>query len=184
MRAAPRPIMVMMPTVYDRLNRQIDTIDPLYNTSSTVYDADGNVVQTTDADGRTIQYVYDPLNRQVEEDWLSPPPPGEGGGEGGSVYHAIHTYYDADGETVGVTETDTTDPADCTNYEYTYDADGDLLTSRMAPCDLVQTPQAVYAGTLSFAGEGTLDWNGTGTLKPAQSISLPYLTPARAYSSR
>ena len=35
-----------------------------------------------------------------------------------------------------MTETDTTNPADGTDYEYTYDADGNMLTSRMAPGDL------------------------------------------------
>ena len=85
--------------VYDNLNRAIETIDPLYNLSFADYDADGNVVQTTDADGRVIQFRFDSLNRQVEEYWLD---------ADGNVYHTIQTWYDADSEVVGVTETDTT----------------------------------------------------------------------------
>ena len=172
--------------VYDRLSRQIETIDPLYNTSSTVYDADGNMVQTTDADGRTIQYVYDPLNRQVEEDWLSPPPPGEGGGGAAASYHTIHTYYDADGETVGVTETDTTIAADCTNYEYTYDADGDMLTSRMAPGDLTQTPQTVdsYNTDSLSSSSSTIDWNNGSSAEPYKGYSISGLTAGEVVTVR
>ncbi len=133
--AGGTPVTVSPTTyyTYDRLNRQVENIDPLHNTSFDVYDLDGNVVQTTDADGRTTQYIYDPLNRQVEEDWLD---------ANGNVYHTIQTFYDADGETVGVTESDlgtslhTANTSDATDYEYSYDQDGNVLTSRMAPGDL------------------------------------------------
>ncbi|MGO9114668.1 MAG: deaminase [Thermoguttaceae bacterium] len=104
----------------------------------------------------------------MEEDWLD---------ANGSVFHTIHTYYDADGETVGVTETDTTtllhtaNPASCTNYEYTYDADGNMLTSRMAPGDLAQTPGAAYTASGSLgSGSSTVDWNGGSTAEPYQTL--------------
>jgi hypothetical protein len=48
-------------------------------------------------------------------------------------------YVDADGDTTGVIETDTTDSSDTTNYAYTYSNDGNVLTSRMAPGDLTQS---------------------------------------------
>ena len=161
---------------YDRLNRPIETIDPLHNTCFDVYDLDGNVIQTTDADGRTIEYVYDPLNRQVEEEWLSPLPPGEGQGEGvlDPVIHSIQTYFDADGETLGVTETDTNNPANCTDYEYSYDCDGNVLTSRMAPGGLAQTPQTVdtYTTDTLSTSSATADWNNGPAAEPYKGYSI------------
>ena len=147
--------------VFDDLNRPIETIDPLHNTSFDVYDLDGNVILSTDADGRTTQFVFDPLGQQVQENWLS---------SSGSIIHTIHTYYDADGETVGVTETDTNNPANCTNYEYTYDADGSVLTSRMAPGDL--------------AARRPLLRSSRGCLRtPARSIGTARPTPAPSIHS-
>ena len=52
------------------MGRPIETIDPLHNTLFDVYDLDGNVIVLTDADGRTTVFEYDPLNQQVEEEWL------------------------------------------------------------------------------------------------------------------
>ena len=61
---------------------------------------------------------------------------------------------------MGVTETDTNNLANVTNYEYTYDADGSVLTSRMAPGDLAQAAApSVFAGLLT--NTSTLDWNGS-----------------------
>jgi uncharacterized delta-60 repeat protein/RHS repeat-associated protein len=123
--------------LYNHLNELIETINPLRFTSTQSFDPAGNVVQTTDFDGQTIQFVYDSLNRQIEEKWLD---------AAGNVFHTINTHYDADSEILGVTETDTTtalhtaNPSACTNYEYAYDYDGRLLTSRMAPGDISQTP--------------------------------------------
>ena len=57
--------------------------------SSTEYDADGEVTETTDADGRQITYSYDQLGRQTGESWLN--------SMGTSIYNATFTY-DADGE--------------------------------------------------------------------------------------
>ena len=144
---------------------------------------DGNVIQTTDAgQGTTMQFPDDPLNRQVEEEWLaplppgeSPLPPGEGQGEGvvDPVIHTIQTYYDADGETLGVTETDTNNPANCTDYEYTYNADGNVLTSRMAPGGLAQTPQTVdtYTTDTLSTSSPTADWNNGPAAEPYQGYS-------------
>ena len=100
--------------------RQIETIDPLHNASYDVYDLDGNVIQTTDADGRVTQYVYTPLTDRSKRTGclLSrgpgrrrvPLPPGEGQGEGlvtgATISHTITTSCNADGETVGVVKAD------------------------------------------------------------------------------
>ena len=92
----------------------------------------------------------------MEQDWLD--------GSGNAI-HTIHTYYDADGETVGVTEWDSSDSANATDYEYTYDAGGDMLSSRMAPGDLAQTvAPLVYSGQLSSGT--TIDWNNGPVAEP------------------
>lgn len=155
--------------VYDRLNRQIETIDPLHNTSFDVYDLDSNIIQATDADGRTTQYAYNPLNQQVEEDWLAGAP----AGGSGSVCHTIDTYYNAAGQVVGVTESDTQNASNATSYEYTYDQDGNVLTSRMAPGDLTQSPQLSGSGSaVSLGTFGSGDWNGDGVQEPLTLVPL------------
>ena len=50
--------------VYDNLDRQIETINPLYFTSTESYDADGDLIRQTDFDGRTTQYLYDADGQQ------------------------------------------------------------------------------------------------------------------------
>jgi hypothetical protein len=118
-------------------------VSPQFYASFSVYDLDGDQVLSIDADGRAVQDVYNAVGEETQENWLSPLPPGEGEGEGlgagYSVFHTINTYYDADGDTTGVIETDTTDSSDTTNYAYTHDNDGNVLTSRMAPGDLTQS---------------------------------------------
>ncbi|TFH40577.1 MAG: hypothetical protein E4G94_09355, partial [ANME-2 cluster archaeon] len=52
--------------VYDSLNRPVSIIDPLGNTASSTYDAVGNIVSSTDANGKTTLYNYDGLNRLIE----------------------------------------------------------------------------------------------------------------------
>ena len=112
---------------YDRLNRQVSTTNPLMETSTTKYDADGNVIQTTDFNGQVIQYVYDALNRQIEELWLN---------SSSLVTHMVQTTYDAASQVISVTESDANNPSNGTCYQYAYDYDGRLASSRMAPDDL------------------------------------------------
>ena len=50
---------------YDGLNRVVKVVDPLGKTSTTAYDANGNVVSRTDQLGRVTRYTYDELNRLV-----------------------------------------------------------------------------------------------------------------------
>ena len=125
--------------VYDSLNRQIETIDPLHVTSSAQYDLDGNVVQTTDSDGHTIQYAYDADGRQTQENWLN---------SAGSVFHTIQTSYDAAGETLSVVEWDAS-AGNATSYQYAYDGDGQVTRVRMAPGDLPQPGWNQVSATLS-----------------------------------
>ena len=67
-------------------------------------------------------------------------------GVGDSCSHTIDTYFDNAGQVVAVTETDTQNSSNATNYQYSYDQDGRLLTSRMAPGDLTQSPTVYTAG--------------------------------------
>jgi YD repeat-containing protein len=59
---------------YDALNR-VSTETEFYGTSSAAtacyaYDLDGHLVQSTDYDGRVIQYVYDNMGRETNEKWM------------------------------------------------------------------------------------------------------------------
>lgn len=152
---------------YDRLDRQIQVANPLWFTSTTQYDLDGNVVQATDFDGQTTQYVYDPLNQQVEEDWVA---------ANGSVFHTIQTFYDAAGQVLGVSESDE-NPSNATSYQYSYDQDGNTLSSRMAPGDLAQSPGAVYTPSGSLGPtSSTIDWTQDGTQERYQNLGYITLT--------
>ena len=135
---------------YDRLNRQVSTTNPLMETSTTKYDADGNVIQTTDFNGQVIQYVYDALNRQIEELWLN---------SSSLVTHMVQTTYDAASQVISVTESDANNPSNGTCYQYAYDYDGRLASSRMAPDDLPSAPTLVN-GQLN-ANSPTWSWNGS-----------------------
>jgi YD repeat-containing protein len=50
---------------YDALNRRVATTDSLGHTTRTDYDAAGNVLGVTDANGNRTSYRYDELNRRV-----------------------------------------------------------------------------------------------------------------------
>jgi RHS repeat-associated protein len=51
--------------VYDSLNREVSSKDPLGHVGTTVYDAAGNVINTIDANGDTSTFGFDALNRQT-----------------------------------------------------------------------------------------------------------------------
>jgi RHS repeat-associated protein len=129
-------------TLYNNVNQAVAKFSPQFYASFSVYDLDGDQVLSIDADGRAVQDVYNAVGEETQENWLSPLPPGEGEGEGlgagYSVFHTINTYYDADGDMTGVIVTDTQNASNATDYAYTYSAVGNVLTSRMAPGDLVE----------------------------------------------
>ena len=65
--------------VYNIDDLQTQVIDALHDTTTTVYDAVGNVISTTDALGNMTTYVYDTMDRKVAQ--ISPLPYlGEGQG--------------------------------------------------------------------------------------------------------
>ena len=51
---------------FDLLGRQVSASDPDRGTSSTTYDAAGQVTSTTDARGQVLAFVYDDLGRRVQ----------------------------------------------------------------------------------------------------------------------
>ena len=79
---------------YDVLNRQTFVTSPSVNASggvlaTTAYDAEGQVIGTTDANGRQITYAYDSLGRQTGETWLT---------SSGGALELITITYDSAGE--------------------------------------------------------------------------------------
>ena len=54
-------------TVHDLLGQVISKTDPDAGTNTNAYDADGNLLQTTDARGDTVSYTYDALSRKTAQ---------------------------------------------------------------------------------------------------------------------
>ena len=80
-----------------------------------------------------------------------------------------------------MTEWDASNSASCTDYEYTYDADGDLLSSRMAPGDLAQAASpTVVPGSLS-GSSGAWDWQGDGQWLPVSFTTLSNLSAGNLF---
>ncbi|HEV2969531.1 MAG TPA: autotransporter-associated beta strand repeat-containing protein [Pirellulales bacterium] len=161
---------------YDHLNRETSQTEAVvYTTPAGVtqtapvstllsYDADGNLTQKIDADGRKTTYGYDKLNRQIEEDWFTT-------AAATSAFHTIRTWYDAAGQVTGITETDTQNASNAANYQYAYDLDGRVASVRMAPGDLVaQYPPTTSGGVVTAAVPKALEeldysYNADGTTK-------------------
>ena len=138
---------------------------------SPVYDNLGRTILVLSPDagqGRpTTHFRYDAADRLVEERWQA--------SASAAVSHTIKRFYDRADQLLGVTETDTTNPAATTAWQFAYDALGQLIKSRMAPGEIVQTP-ALDAfpnppGTLA-AGDATIDWDLDGTLERYDGYSI------------
>jgi RHS repeat-associated protein len=152
---------------YDRRNRVVMETDPLGKATSYAYDLVGNKVRETDRLGRITSFVYDAADRLVEERWQS--------SAMAAVSHTIRRFYDAADQLLGVTETDTANAAATTAWQFSYDAVGNVVRSRMAPGELVQQPIS-WSGSLA-AGDATIDWDGDGRLERADSISSVSVLP-------
>ncbi len=96
-------------TYYDADGEVTGTVDPLGHTTTTYYDADGEVTETIDALGHATTTYYDADGEVTETiDALG---------------HTTTTYYDADGEV-----TESIDPMSRITTTY-YDADGEVTES-------------------------------------------------------
>jgi len=145
---------------FDRLNRLVTETDPLGAVTTSAYDLVGNKTRETDRLGRVTWFTFDAADRLVEERWQA--------SASAAVFHTITRFYDGSDQLLGVTEADTTNPAATTAWQFAYDALGQLVKSRMAPGEIVQTPalDAVPSppGTLA-AGDATGDWDLDGRLE-------------------
>ena len=145
---------------FDRRDRLVTETDPLQAITSYAYDLVGNKTKETDRLGRVSTFVYDAADRLVEERWQA--------SASAAVSHTIKRFYDAADQLLGVTETDTVNPAATTAWQFTYDASGNVVKSRMAPGEIVQTPalDAVPNPPGGLAtGDLTIDWDGDGRLE-------------------
>ena len=97
--------------IYKRKSTDTNAADETTTTTYFVYDADRELIDTTDADGRRTTYAYDQLGRETGETWLS---------SGTPIYQATFTY-DADGEMTGADNPNAT-------VTFTYDNGGNLET--------------------------------------------------------
>jgi len=142
---------------YDRLNRLVTETDPLGAVTSYAYDLAGNKTKQTDRLGRVTTFVYDAADRLVEERWQP--------SATAAVFHTIRRIYDAASQLLGVTETDTTNPAATTAWQFSYDATGNVVKSRMAPGEIAQQPAFDGVpnppGNLA-SGDLTIDWDNDG----------------------
>ena len=142
---------------YDRGNLLIREVDPLSNITSHAFDRAGNKVRKIDRLGRVTTFLYDAADRLVEERWQQ--------SASAAVFHTIRRIYDAAGQLLGVTETDTVNPAATTAWQFSYDALGNVIKSRMAPGEIVQSPATTGSpnppGSLA-AGDPTIDWDNDG----------------------
>ena len=156
-------------TVYafDRLNRLVTETDPLGAVTTSAYDLAGNKTKETDRLGRVSTFVYDAADRMVEERWQA--------SASAAVSHAITRFYDGSDQLLGVTETDTANPAATTAWQFSYDALGQVVKSRMAPGEIVQQPIS-WTGSLA-AGDATMDWDGDGKAERADVIPAVSVLP-------
>ena len=88
---------------YDAVGNRTSWTDPLQAVTSYAYDLAGNKTRETDRLGRVSTFVYDAADRLVEERWQA--------SASAAVSHTIKRFYDGSDQLLGVTETDTTNPA-------------------------------------------------------------------------
>ena len=141
---------------YNQLGEQTSQTNQLSHSRQNVYDANGNVVKTTDRNGRVRAFDYDALNRLTAERW----PDGQG-----QTIRMIGRTYDADGRLTGIADSggvtttiaydfdgrvhtvDQTLPADAGKHfvqTYGYDANG-RTTSLVGVLEGVTTVNLAYA---------------------------------------
>jgi RHS repeat-associated protein len=101
--------------------------------------------------------VFDAADRLVEERWQP--------SATAAISHTIKRIYDAASQLIGVTETDTANPAATAAWQFAYDALGNVVKSRMAPGEIAQQPAFDGVpnppGSLA-AGDPTIDWDNDG----------------------
>lgn len=142
---------------YDRNNRLITEADPLGNLTAYAYDLVGNKIRETDRLNRITSYSFDVADRLVEERWQT--------AQSAPISHTIQRIYDSASQLLGVVETDSSNAAATTAWQLTYDANGNVVKSRMAPGEIVQNHAFNGApnppGSLTTS-DATIDWDSDG----------------------
>ena len=115
----------------------VSTVDPLFNETRLVYDHAGNVIESTDAEGRVTRFVYDPLDRLTQ------------------VVDAGHSGSDPRCGTAGVTCYDYDNSGNLTRVT---DARGSVTTFEYDTQDrLIQTIDPLgHFETFAYDGNGNL----------------------------
>ncbi|NCY01809.1 MAG: hypothetical protein EBX36_02600, partial [Planctomycetia bacterium] len=152
---------------YDRRDKLVAEVDPLGQATIYAYDAVGNRIRETDRLGRVTSFVRDAADRVVEERWQP--------SASATITHTIRRFYDGADQLLGISESDSAVPVAATAWQFTYDAGGRVVRSRMAPGELRQVPtlSAVPspAGSLA-AGDATIDWDGDGRPERYDSYAI------------
>jgi RHS repeat-associated protein len=148
---------------YDSLDRQTEVIDG-YGTSAqaittTIYDANGNVLSTIDPNGNVTSYAYDANGNQIEEI----------DAYGTSVATTTTMIYDANGDLLSETTGQSSNPAYAhpSTTSYAYDANGNEIEE----IDAYGTSAAVTT-TMIYDADGNLLSETTG-----QSSNSAYANP-------
>ncbi len=143
---------------YNGLNQrvsQIETMTLTYGGSPTPYttnygyDADGNLIQETDAKGRVTVFEYDSANLETGEQWYTTP-------SKTSETNAIAYTYDADGELLTAQDTYASPNAgESSGYTYAYNSLGEEISVDNNAAGMTGTPgvpDVVLASTYDAAG--------------------------------
>jgi YD repeat-containing protein len=87
---------------------------------SYLYDGNGNLTSTTDADGRTTRYAYDSLDRVTAENWI--------GSDGSTIVRTIAYSYNDKDQLESISDPDS-------SYSYAYDDAGRVtsIDNRLSP---------------------------------------------------
>ena len=90
--------------------------------SSDKYDLAGDLVQTTDFDNQTINYVYDALGRETGENWMS----------GNTAVRLMSFAYDLEGNLLTASDVDPNGANLSPAYNFTYDGSGNVLLTTVS----------------------------------------------------
>ena len=80
---------------FDAADQQTSETDPNGSVAAARYDNNGNVVSTTDQDGRTVNFTYDGAGQLTSEVWIA--------ADGNTITDSFSFVYDAAGQLLGAT---------------------------------------------------------------------------------
>jgi RHS repeat-associated protein len=147
---------------YNALNEQISQTQvlqlsssdttPVADTTDFGYDANGNMVQKTDAVGQVTDFSYDKLNRQIGQDWYANSTAETTGASAAS--NIVAYTYDLDGDLITAGD-------DLSSYTYTYNSLGQetsvasSVSGLNGPVDSLSLPNVTLASGYNADGDRT-----------------------------